>query len=189
MPATSYPRLVTDRGHWDRRYSERDPLSVDDVALPSRFRLFADVFPTGGRAVELACSAGAASVWLAKRGLSVWACDASAVAIAQAEDLAERCGQAHRCRFEVVDLGAGLPAGDSADVVLCNMFRDPRLDRPIIDRLAVGGVLAISALSEVGAAPGRFRARPGELLAAFGSLEVITHGEEGGQAWLLARRR
>ena len=189
MRARSYALLMTDGPDWDRRYAARGPLSPREVALPAHFRDFAEVFPTAGHAVELACGAGAASVWLAQRGLSVWACDASAVAIAQAEHLAEQCGQAHRCRFEVVDLDAGLPAGDSADVLLCNMFRDPRLDDAIIDRLAVGGVLAIGVLSEVGAAPGRFRARPGELVAAFGALELITHGEEGGQAWLLARRR
>ncbi|WNG85295.1 class I SAM-dependent methyltransferase [Mycobacterium sp. ITM-2016-00317] len=178
-----------DAARWNRRYREHGPLTADEVGLPACFQPFADLFPTRGHAVELACGAGAASVWLARRGLRVWACDASAVAIAQARGLAEKCGQAARCRFDIVDLDTGLPAGDAADVLLCNKFRDARLDASIIDRLAVGGILAISALSEVGATPGRFRAGAGELFTAFAALETIAHGEEHGEAWLLARRR
>ncbi|KWX67494.1 bifunctional 2-polyprenyl-6-hydroxyphenol methylase/3-demethylubiquinol 3-O-methyltransferase UbiG [Mycobacterium sp. NAZ190054] len=182
-------RVADDVARWDRRYAERGPLSTAEVALPARFQPFADVFPAAGHAVELACGRGAAAVWLARRGLTVWACDASEVAITQARDLAERCGQAARCRFEVADLDAGLPPGEQADVVLCNMFRDTRLDGPIVERLAPSGILAISALSEVGSRPGRFRARQGELSAAFEGLDVIAHGEQDGEAWLVARRR
>jgi hypothetical protein len=92
-----------------------------------------------------------------------------------------------RCRFEVVDLDDGLPAGPPVDVVLCHKFRDRRLDDAIIGRLAPGGLLAIAVLSEVGAAPGPFRAAPGELPAAFARLDRIADGEGQGYAWLLAR--
>ncbi|PRC42302.1 SAM-dependent methyltransferase [Mycobacterium sp. ITM-2017-0098] len=177
-----------DGARWDRRYAEQLPPTVEDVALPSVFRPFAHRFPTAGSALELACGSGAAAVWLARRGLRVLGCDASAVAIAQATDLAERCGQAARCRFEVVDLDEGLPAGEPVDVLLCNKFRDPRLERPIVERLKNGGLLAISVLSEVGASPGAFRAKPGELLDAFGALDVFAAREADGEAWLLARR-
>ncbi|MBX5488655.1 MAG: methyltransferase, partial [Mycolicibacterium hassiacum] len=64
----------------------------------------------------------------------------------------------------------------------------PRLYTPIIERLAPGGLLAIAVLSVVGAAPGRFRAAPGELTTAFGELQVIASGEGDGLAWLLGRR-
>ncbi len=74
------------------------------------------------------------------------------------------------------------------NVVVCNRFRDRRLDRPIVERLIDGGVLAISALSEVGAAPGPFRAKAGELRRAFDDLDVIEEREGDGEAWLLARR-
>jgi hypothetical protein len=73
--------------------------------------------------------------------------------------------------------------------VLCHKFRDSRLDGQIIERLVPGGLLAICVLSEVGAAPGRFRAAPGELRTAFSMLDEIASGEGGGQAWMLARRR
>ena len=54
--------------------------------------------------------------------------------------------------------------------------------------LAPGGLLAISALSEVGAQPGPFRVSAGELPTAFAGLRQIAGGECGGEAWLLARR-
>lgn len=40
----------------------------------------------------------------------------------------------------------------------------------------------LTVLSEVGGEPGPFRARPGELLTAFGGLEVIAHEEGAGEA-------
>ncbi|SRX95273.1 putative methyltransferase [Ilumatobacter coccineus YM16-304] [Mycobacterium shimoidei] len=147
------------------------------------------MFPTTGQALDLACGQGLTAVWLARRGMAVWGLDVSAVAIDQARDLARACGVDDRCRFEVVDLDHGLPPGPAVQVIVCNRFRDRRLDAAIIRRLAPGGLLAITALSEVGAAaPGPFRAAAGELTAAFGQLDVITAGEGGGAAWLLARR-
>lgn len=146
------------------------------------------MFPTDGYALDLACGQGVASVWLARRGLTVWEVDVSAIAVDQARDLAVRSGVGGRCRFDIVDLDAGLPAGRPVDVIVCHRFRDRRLDEAIIERLAPGGLLAITALSAVGAEPGRFRAAPGELTTAFAQLEVIAAGEGNGEAWLLARK-
>jgi SAM-dependent methyltransferase len=119
--------------------------------------------------------------------LDVFGLDISPVAIAQARDLAKHSGVGGRCRFDVVDLDDGLPAGPPVDVILCHKFRDRRLDQAIIGRLAPGGLLAIAVLSEVGAAPGPFRTAHGELPAAFADLNVIAAGEGEGYAWLLAR--
>jgi hypothetical protein len=63
------------------------------------------------------------------------------------------------------------------------------LGQAIVDRLKPGGLLATAVLSEVGAEPGRFRARPGELREAFGSMEILVEGEGKGMAWLIGRRR
>ena len=176
-----------DRVRWNERYAGLEPADLGDVALPARFAAYDAEFPTTGHGLELACGSGAAAVWLARRGLDVFAVDVSPVAIARARDLAERAGVADRCRVAVADLDEGLPAGPPAAVVLCHRFRDPRLDQALIARCAPGGLLAVSALSEVGASPGRFRAPPGALLAAFGTLDVIDAGEADGEAWLLAR--
>lgn len=176
-----------DRRRWDERYATAGPPPVSDVGPPRFVARHAELFPTEGRALDLACGQGRAAVWLGRRGLDVWGCDVSAVAIDQARDLARLAGAAARCRFDVFDLDDGLPAGPPADVILCHNFRDRRLDGAILERLAPGGLLAIAALSEVGAAPGPFRAAAGELPAAFAGLELVDAGEGGGHAWLLAR--
>lgn len=175
----------SDRLRWDSVYSARN--SVVEPALPGVFGEHGELFPHNGTALEIACGTGAASVWLAQRGLAVHAVDVSQRAIEHARALAEQ-----RCvsvRFDAVDLDAGLPSGDPAEVVLCHKFRDPDLYSQMADRLKPGGLLAICVLSEVGAAPGRFRAVPGELRAAFAELDELAAGESDGQAWLLARRR
>lgn len=176
-----------DRARWDARYASLGPLPVDAAGPPPWLAPHADLLPTTGHALDLACGAGAGAVWLAARGLDVRGLDVSAVAVDQARDLARRAGVAERCRIDRVDLDAGLPEGPPVAVVLCHRFRDPRLDAAIVERLEPGGLLAITACSEVGAGPGRFRVPPGELVAAFAVLEVITAGEGDGEAWLLAR--
>jgi SAM-dependent methyltransferase len=176
-----------DRHRWDERYASQPPALVDAVGPPGLFAAHADAVPVSGKALDLACGRGLGSVWLARRGLDVLGLDISAVAIDQARELARRSGVDGRCRFEVVDLDGGLPPGAPVDVIVCHKFRDRRLDRAIIERLAPGGLLAMAVLSEVGASPGPFRAATGELPAAFAELELVAAGEGGGHAWLLAR--
>jgi 2-polyprenyl-3-methyl-5-hydroxy-6-metoxy-1,4-benzoquinol methylase len=176
-----------DRLRWDERYSAQEAPAVSAVEPPEILARHAEVFPTAGTALDLACGQGIGAIWLARRGLEVWAFDISPVAIGQARDLARRSGVSDRCRFDVVDLDEGLPGGPPVDVILCHRFRDGRLDQAIIERLAPGGLLAIAVLSEVGAAPGPFRAAAAELPAAFAELTPVAAGEGEGHAWLLAR--
>ncbi|CAN5372038.1 class I SAM-dependent methyltransferase [soil metagenome] len=181
-----------DRVRWDDRYARHQPGPAVGPELPIVFQPFVDTFPTAGQALDLACGLGSLSVWLARRGLHVWGLDVSPVAISAARALADDSGLAGHCRFEVADLDGGLPAGPHVELVVCNKFRDPGLDSAIIGRLAPGGLLAVSALSQVGATPGPFRVKPGELQQAFAKLDHIAageaHGEAHGEAWLLARK-
>jgi SAM-dependent methyltransferase len=178
-----------DRVRWDELYAGRGPARVSAVGPPPVFAPFGNVFPTTGYALDLACGQGLGTVWLARRGMDVWGFDVSPVAIGQARDLARRSRVSDRCRFDVVDLDHGLPTGPPVDAIVCHKFRDRRLDRAIVRRLAPGGLLAISALSEVGATPGPFRVAPGELPAVFAELDLIAAGEGHGEAWLLARAK
>ena len=68
------------------------------------------------------------------------------------------------------------------------MFRDAQLDGALIERLRPGGILAMAALSEVGAGPGRFRVGPGELVRAFAALELHGSAEANGVAWIVAAK-
>ena len=179
-----------DRRHWDRRYAKGAMAPVGKHGPPPpAFAPFEHLFPTEGHALELACGRGRGAVWLAGRGMEVWGVDVSPVAIDLARRLAVLSGVADRCGFQVVDLDGGLPEGPPVDLILCYLFRDQRLDGAMIERLALGGLLAVAVQSEVGAGPGPFRARPGELRDAYGELGVLVHGEGDGMAWILARRQ
>ncbi len=127
-------------------------------------------------------------MWLATRGMQVWGVDVSPVAVDLARELTSLCGVADRCRFDVMDLDGGLPIGPPVDLLFCHLFRDPRLDRAMIQRVVPGGLLAVAVRSEVGVGPGPFRARPGELRDALDTLDVLADGEGEGAAWILARR-
>jgi SAM-dependent methyltransferase len=183
------PVSEADRIRWDERYVSRGPPPAGAAGPAAVFIPYLDLLPTSGSALDVACGQGLSAVWLARRGLDVWGIDISEVAVDQARDFARRNRVEDRCRFDVVDLDHGLPTGPPVEVIYCNRFRTRRLDRSMTDRLASGGLLAITALSQVGGTPGPFRVGPGELAAAFADLEPVAAGEGQGQAWLLARRR
>lgn len=177
-----------DREHWDSRWAKRGMAPIGEHPPPPVLAPHEHLLPTEGEALELACGRGRGVLWLANRGLSVWGVDVSPVAIDLARDLVAKSEVADRCRLDVFDLENGLPEGPPVDLLLCHCFRDPRLDRAMMERLAPGGTLAVAVLSEVDAGRGPFRARPGELLDAFGSLDVLVDGEDDGMAWIVARR-
>jgi SAM-dependent methyltransferase len=178
-----------ERLRWDAKHSTGDDGNgTGDPGIPQAFAPYADVFPTSGFALDLACGRGTTSVWLASLGLDVCGIDISPVALEKARRLAAKYELNDRCRFRLADLDLGLPSSPPADLVVCHMFRDPRLYRPIIERLKYGGLLAIAVLSEIGDEPGPFRAGAGELKGAFGALNVIAFGEGEGRAWLIARK-
>jgi len=176
-----------DRRRWDERYTGAGQPD-GEPSPPEVFASVEHLFPKSGTALEIASGRGEVSVWLANRGMSVLGVDVSPVALDLARQLAGRSGVADRCRFEVWDLDDGLPPGPPIDLLVCHMFREPRLDRELIERLAPGGLLAITSLSEVGAGPGRYRARPGELRDSFAGLEALAQGEADGVAFLLGRK-
>ena len=182
VPAVS----EADRRRWDERHAEAGPAS-GEPGLPSVFASIDDLFPLEGSALEIASGRGELSIWLALRGMDVQGVDVSPVAIEFARELAQRSGVADQCQFEVWDLDRGLPPGPPMDLVVCHMYREPRLDRDLIERLAPRGLLATASLSEVGGGSGRFRARPGELREAFAELELLAEGEGDGVAFLVAR--
>ncbi|HEY0815586.1 MAG TPA: class I SAM-dependent methyltransferase [Pseudonocardia sp.] len=171
-----------DRRRWDARHA----VAVDVGALaPDLLRGRSELVPSAGRALDVACGRGAVALWLARRGLSVDAVDVSAVAL----EVAARNTGDLPVRWWRHDLDTGLPPGCAGpyDVVVCQRFRDPALYPALAAALAPGGLLAITVLSEVDEGPGPWRAPAGELLGAFGHLEVLVHTEANGEASLLGR--
>lgn len=173
----------SDRDRWNERYRQAD-LSNEPL-VPAGFTGVAELLPTEGRALDVACGAGSGSVWLAKRGLTVVGVDGSDVAVSQAKALAAVHQVGSLCSFVTADLDEGLPSGPPVALITCHLFSAPALDQQLIERLELGGVLAIAVLSEVGGEPGPYRARNGELLDRFGTLDVRFHVEENGTATLV----
>ncbi len=180
----------TDQRQWDERY--RALLVADDVAAtpspPAQFADHVDLFPRQGNALDLACGLGSGSLWLAGRGVDVVGVDVSPVAIDRAADRARALGLSDRCRFEQADLDETLPDTPAMDLIVCHLYRNQELYRPMVDRLKPGGMLALAVLSEVGSGPGRFRAAPGELRQVFADhLTVLIDREAAGHAVLIGR--
>lgn len=178
----------SDRQRWDSRHAA---VSAGGPMPPGALRGREGLLPVPGRALDVACGRGAVAVWLARRGFAVDALDVSAAGLDGGAELAGRNGVGDRIRWIRADLDDGLPAGPrdtGYDLVVCQRFRDPALYPALAAALAPGGLLVLTVLSEVGDEGGRFRAGPGELLAAFGGLDVVDHVERDGEASLLARR-
>ena len=179
-----------DRVRWDARHAAAAPPGVAPPGVLAGAAELTACFPVSGRALDVACGRGGVAVWLALRGLEVDAVDISPVGLAAGARLAAAAGVTGRIRWIAHDLDTGLPQAcrGSYDVVVCQLFRDPRRYADLVAALAPGGLLAITVLSEVDAEPGPFRAPPGELRAAFGSLDVLVDHEANGEASFVGRR-
>lgn len=169
-----------DARRWDARHAAVDPVGA---LPPDALRGREALLPPGGRALDVACGRGAVALWLAERGFAVDAVDVSGVGL---EALAGAAG----VRPVRHDLDLGLPEVCTGpyDVIVCQRFRDPALYPAMEERLAPGGLLVLTVLSEVDDEPRPYRARAGELLAAFGDLAPMVHREANGEADLVARR-
>lgn len=161
---------------------------IEPPPAPPVFAHVSGLFPREGEALDIACGRGEAAVWLASRGMSYHGVDISPVAIEMASRLVAAYGLVGRCELHTWDLDDGLPPGDPVDLLFCHMFRDENLYGAMVDRVRPGGLLAVATLSEVAGQQGGFRARPGELRAAFGHLEILDEGESGGVARILVRK-
>lgn len=181
---------VDDAARWDSRYaghaiaSPRPPDVVESSDL-------LDIVPGAGRALDVACGAGAQSVWMAQRGLEVVAIDASPAAIDLTTSAAGAAGVGERVEVRVVDLDRGIPSElGNFDVIVCQRFRGVDLYDSFITRLRPGGLCIVTVLSRTGAAsPGAFHAAPRELLTAFTrpDAEILLHTERDGQESVVAR--
>ena len=182
---------AADAQRWNARYTGRPlatsqrPDALDDETEAA--------VPTSGRALDVACGAGAQSVWLAGRGLEVLALDVADEAVRLTREACSAARLPDRVDVRVVDLDDGLPdRPDSFDVIVCQRFRATHLYDAFVERLAPGGVAIVTVLSRTGADdPGPFHAPTGELLATFDrpDTELLRHVEGDGQESLVVRRR
>jgi 2-polyprenyl-3-methyl-5-hydroxy-6-metoxy-1,4-benzoquinol methylase len=122
--------LKSDRTKWNRRYSEKDPGRL----VPEIVRTYVHRAPAG-RALDIACGAGAVSLFMADRGFAVDAVDISDVALAgfarQHPAIQGVCAD-----LDVFDL-----ATDRYQLIANIRYLNRRLYPQIIAALVPGGVL------------------------------------------------
>ncbi len=186
--------MHADAERWNRRYREQR----GDRAGPRRF----DVEPAleacarhlgrSGRALEIACGAGANLLWLAERGFDAVGVDVSVEGLRIARAEASRRGVAVRL---VTGDAARLPLapGIRFDVVVVVRFLDRALYRTVPALLAPGGLLFWLTFNRgrLARAPGfnpDFLLGDGELAAAFPGLRTVDGADGPETSWLLARR-
>jgi 2-polyprenyl-3-methyl-5-hydroxy-6-metoxy-1,4-benzoquinol methylase len=185
--------MEDDGDRWDERYRDQPIATASPPeAVAGRDDLLA-LIPTEGDALDIACGAGAQTLWMARRGLHVTALDVSSVALRLVEQAAAEQGVGDRVTTRRVDMDRGLPEElTDVDVIVCQRYRDPLLYPAIAERLRPGGVAIVTVLSTVGlhGAVGPFHAPPGELVSAFtrDDVEILDAQEGSGQASVVSRR-
>ena len=132
-PPDSSP--VKRRSYWNERY-RREPSRYGDE--PSEFVSRVAGPLAVGSVLDVACGQGRNAVWLAQRGHRVTAIDLSAVAIAQARELAS--GRGVDVDFQVADFRTWEPPADGYDLVVLSYLQLPPVDREAAHRRAVAAL-------------------------------------------------
>ena len=162
---------LADRQRWDARYRAG---AYAERYWPSVYlqQLQQDgVLPDSGRALDVACGRGRNSLFLASQGLRVDALDVSAVAIAQAANVA--ISQQLRVNWQCSDVLKFSHRQPQNAYALVIMFRfvAPQLLPRLLQSLTPGGVLVLEehlqwdgAEDISGPGSNRFRVAAGDLL-------------------------
>jgi cyclopropane fatty-acyl-phospholipid synthase-like methyltransferase len=131
---------------WDERYAG-DELVYGEA--PNEFLAsMADRLPINGQALDIAAGEGRNALFLASRGLDVFAMDQSAVGMQKAERLAHQRGL--RLRTQAIDLQDFIAAPNSFDVVSSIFVHLPRELGAVVHQrvrswLKPGGVFLLEA--------------------------------------------
>jgi SAM-dependent methyltransferase len=189
----------TDRERWNQRYRNEGY----DFTPPAWLRqLEPDLreHPPDARALDVATGGGRSALYLAELGYHVDAWDVSDVGLEYLrQELARRAdvGQSLVVEPRQVDLEIA-PLPESAyDLILDAHYLERRLFDQMKRALRVGGRLIVHTFLFVSGGPTSSRLsnplyalQPGELVAAFGDLEILDLAEDrtAETAHLLARR-
>ena len=153
------------KAEWDERHLQ----SGRSEPVPLLVEVAGKLAP--GKALDLACGTGRNAIWLAQQGWDVTAVDFSPVAIGLLRP--EARGLAVRSVLADLEADEFVLEPRSWDLILISCYLQGDLFARLGPALRPGGVLiVITLLGE-----GRFRLKPGELLACFPAWEVLHYRE------------
>ena len=169
------------RGRWNARHQEAagSPTGVNPW-LAEHSELMRGRVP--GRALDVACGRGGNAFFLANLGLQVDAVDLSDVAVAEirAREVEEKAGvEAQQRDLESL----GLPDG-AWDVIVMTRYLQRSLFEEMAAALNPGGAVLVETFLQGHRGRGGkpfnpdFTLEPGELKAAFSSLEIVDYREQ-----------
>ncbi len=160
-----------DREKWNSKYATSDLVQeVSKVVLS-----YEHLFPSSGKALDVAGGTGRHAVWLAERGMQVTLVDISEEALQRAALRAKNAG----VKVDTIchDLDDGLPEG-KWDLIFTNLFFDRRLFSQFGEALSPGGRLIVIQPTRTNATrhagpPERFLPGDHELLELVPGLHVV----------------
>ena len=178
-----------DIDRWDEKYR-----GAKQIILPkaeAELETFLESTPVKGLAAEIACGKGAQALWLAARGMEVFAVDASIQALVHCKYAAEK---SELPVYPVVmDLDrCGFPSNRFALITIVR-YLNRELVPQLISSLAPGGILFYKTfnLKHLEARPKfnpNFVLQVGELQKLFSSLEILCLDEHGPTSYLIGRK-
>jgi len=168
------------RDKWNNIYQDVSITATSPTAVLKDNKY---LLPKVGKALDIACGAGANAIFLARNGLEVEAIDVSDKVIDKLNEYANVQDLSINAR--VMDVMQSFPSDALFDVVVVAHFLERELAEPIINCLKPGGLLFYQTFSQevtefyTGPRNPAFRLACNELLSLFSPLKIVVFREEG----------
>jgi len=175
----SAQQTVEDQLRWDERYRAGKQPGQGEVSAWIRAQ---SRYLSGGLALDVACGAGRHSLWLAGLSYRVDAVDISEVGLQRLQASAQAAGFSEQIHLIHADLAAWRPEPERYDLILVVRYLNRGLWPDLVSALRPGGLLLyrtfhIDMLQLRPEFSPRHLLQPGELVAAFPSLQLLAYEE------------
>jgi SAM-dependent methyltransferase len=168
--------MKTKAQKWDGHYRK----AIDPPAPCYILKNNADLLPTNGCALDLACGLGGNTLFLAQQGMEAHAWDISQVALDKLQTLASDQGLNINTRH--VDVESNPPESNSFDVIVVSHFLNRSICPMLVNALKPNGLLFYQTFLRnkpvnIGPSNPGFLLEQNELTELFSGLETITFRE------------